>query len=184
MPIARADARALEKLWEGWGRDKGLRGWGKPWLCNATGVECNARGRVTSLFLFSVPLQGTISSSIGTLDLVTLNLGWNNLTGTLPASIGNMRHLTSLYLSSNNLTGSLPASIGNLTGLTSFDLSNNTLTGSLPSSLENLRSLMLLVLNNNLTGSLPPSIGKLTNLVQLNASNNVLTGSLPLSMGE
>ena len=46
-----------------------------------------------------------------------------------------------LRLDRNNLSGTIPASLGNLTRLQRLDLSNNALSGKLPSSLTRLRQL-------------------------------------------
>ena len=44
-------------------------------------------------------------------NVVSIELGWNNLSGIIPASIGNLTTLTSLDLSYNSLSGPIPASI-------------------------------------------------------------------------
>ena len=49
-----------------------------------------------------------------------LKLGGNGLAGTLPAELGNLSGLTTLWISGNRLTGKLPPSLTNLTSLTSF----------------------------------------------------------------
>ena len=41
----------------------------------------------------------------------------NNLTGSIPPEIGNMKQLTVLSLSFNGLTGEIPKEIGNLSQL-------------------------------------------------------------------
>ena len=60
-----------------------------------------------------------------------LNLSSNNLSGTIPETIGEFNSLTCLDLSGNNFADSITSSILNNTGLTCLDLSNNSLT-SLP----------------------------------------------------
>ena len=47
-------------------------------------------------------------------------------------------NLSSLFLPGNQLTGSIPPDIGNLTNLTSLDLSDNQLTGEIPESICDL----------------------------------------------
>ena len=70
-----------------------------------------------------------------------LDLGYNQLTGSIPPEIGNLTNLTSLSLSNNQLTGLIPPEIGNLMNLTSLYLGrsspfiplyDNRLTGSDP----------------------------------------------------
>ena len=52
-----------------------------------------------------------------------------------------MAAVTSLGFYSNELTGTIPAELGNLTNLTYLDLDYNQLTGTIPSSLGNLTNL-------------------------------------------
>ncbi|MCK5232485.1 MAG: hypothetical protein KAR13_19585, partial [Desulfobulbaceae bacterium] len=40
--------------------------------------------------------------------VITLDLGWNELTGTIPVELGNLTNLVRLYLSGNQLTGTIP----------------------------------------------------------------------------
>ena len=136
------------------------------WLSDAPlnlwyGVETDRNGRVTHLNLFD-----------------------NNLSGPLPAFLGNLTNLTHLDLSENNLTGPLPASWGNLTKLEWLNLFDNSLTGPLPAFLGNLTNLTGLGLSeNNLTGPLPATWGNLTNLTSLDLYGNSLTGPLPAFLG-
>lgn len=65
-------------------------------------------------------------------------------------------HVTVLALSNNNLSGPIPAEVGELRWLQVLDLAENNLSGSLPIELSNLGLLRWLYLNDNpLTGSLP-----------------------------
>ena len=54
-------------------------------------------------------------------------LGRNQLSGTIPAELGNLTRLISLGLENNQLSGTIPAEIGNLTSL--FALRVDTDTG-------------------------------------------------------
>jgi len=65
-----------------------------------------------------------------------------------------MVNLTSLYLSSNYLSGTVPSNIGNMVNLTSLVLAYNILTGTVPSQLGLLPPLEYLDLSfNNFTQS-------------------------------
>ena len=87
----------------------------------------------------------------------TTNTNWGSSTEPLGTWYGvttdaNGR-VTALRLSGNHLSGTLPASLGNLTKLTRLSLARNQLTGEIPEELGNLASLRYLYLNNNqLTG--------------------------------
>ncbi|KAJ7950811.1 Receptor protein kinase-like protein [Quillaja saponaria] len=116
----------------------------------------------------------------------------NNLSGSIPSSIGNLTMLTQLYLHTNNLSGSIPSSIGTLTMLSQLDLAMKNLSGSIPSSIGTLTMLTDLgLLGNRIGGTVPPEINNLTNLwaqcknlTSLKISNNNLSGSIPPEIGE
>ncbi|MFC4221160.1 DUF5675 family protein [Flagellimonas marina] len=116
--------------------------------------------------------------------VVELDLEYNELTGTIPSSIGDLVHLTYLNLSVNNLVGSIPSEIGNLTLLQILDLYNNDFSGNLPSTLGNLTDLTNLNLSGNeLSGAIPPELGNLVNLIHLYIYYSGLEGSIPPELG-
>ena len=137
-----------------------------------------------SLDLTFNDLTGSIPPEIELLtNLTYLNLGYNQLIGPIPSEIGNLTNLTGLSLNDNLLTGSIPSEIGNLTNLTGLSLYDNQLTGSIPSEIWNLTNLTRLSLQDNqLTGSIPIEIGNLTNLTYLTLYNNQLTETIPESI--
>ena len=103
------------------------------------------------------PEWGDSSPELGDLIALTrLNLGWNQLSGTVPTELGNLISLTRLDLGGNELSGTIPTALGNLTALTSLTLGNN-----------------------QLSGTVPPDLGDLTNLDELYLSDNRLRGCLP-----
>ena len=108
-----------------------------------------------------------------------LDLSLNQLTGSIPAELGNLTQLVELLLWNNELTGSIPSELGNLTNLRFLYLYQNQLTGSIPSELGNLTNLQHLYLSlNQLTGSIPSELGNLTNLgsyISIKISNRVNT---------
>ena len=97
-----------------------------------------------------------------------LRLHRNNLTGTLPAELGNLQGLEDLRLPSNKLSGEIPPELGNLSQLRWLDLGANSLSGEIPNELGNLSQLIWLDLHDNVfTGRLPRSLMQLTNLKEL-----------------
>ncbi len=67
--------------------------------------------------------------------------------------------VTYIDLRSNGLTGSLPASLGNLAGLEYLNLQNNRLSGRIPADLSRLTKLKYLALGDNqLSGCYPASL--------------------------
>lgn len=106
---------------------------------------------------------GWLTDPLDTWEGVTLTnnrvsdimLDGKNLTGQIPASIGQLTSLQVLLLGGNNLSGVIPAEIGNLVQLMVLDLSRNSLSGAVPATLDNLIELMSLFLYDNALTDLP-----------------------------
>ena len=139
--------------------------------------------RVVSVALNDNGLTGTITSSISNLvflkrlwlqdndittyqptlssltNLENLRLENNaNLSGSLPADMGNMKSLLTISINHTQMNGVLPASIGDIEYLTSLDLSNNAFSGELPEKLGSNNNLSVLILKNNFfSGKIPDS---------------------------
>ncbi|MFC1839664.1 leucine-rich repeat domain-containing protein [Thermodesulfobacteriota bacterium] len=117
-------------------------------------------------------------------NILEIRLDNNNLTGSIPAELGNHANLTGLYLSVNQLSGTIPAELGSLANLQYFHLNSNQLSGSIPVELGSLANLQYLALHNNqLSGSIPAELGSLTDLRTLYLRNNQLSGSIPAELG-
>jgi len=115
----------------------------------------------------------SVMGSVGMEYVAGIDVGFNNLNGTVPSSIGNFSSLTILDLAFGNLSGSFPAGIQNLGNIKTLVLSGCGFSGPLPAWLGTLTSLEQLVLhNNNFTGVLPSTLVNLINLRNLNVGNN------------
>ena len=118
----------------------------------------------------------------GRVAAVVLDL--NNLTGTLPNSLGDMSNIQIFEIGDNQIAGEIPSSMSNWSNLLSVDLDNNLFTGSFPEFLTGLTLLESIEIDNNqLSGSIPTSIGALTNLKNLDLDSNLFTGNLPSVIG-
>jgi Leucine-rich repeat (LRR) protein len=116
--------------------------------------------------------------------VVRINLGYNGLTGSLPAELGDLTSLYQIEFWSNQLSGPIPATLGNLTRMYSIRLDHNQLSGPIPPELGNLTSLYYLLLENNqLSGSIPPELGGLSFLGNAYFDSNLLSGPLPRELG-
>ena len=62
-----------------------------------------------------------------------IDLSHNQLSGELPAGLGDLTSLTALILNANQLTGTVPPSIEKLPDLKFLMLSPNRFTGKVPS---------------------------------------------------
>nr|XP_051221864.1 leucine-rich repeat receptor protein kinase HPCA1-like [Lolium perenne] len=149
------------------------------------GVLCD-KGRVTSLRLSGINIQGTLSDSIDQLsELVYLDLSFNaGLGGPLPAAIGNLRQLTTLILSGCSFTGGIQH-LGNLMQLSFLALNSNSFTGEIPASIGLLRNLHMLDLaDNQFSGPIPvsssgsPGLDLLTQAKHFHFNKNQLNGNL------
>ncbi|ERN02458.1 hypothetical protein AMTR_s00215p00026760 [Amborella trichopoda] len=141
--------------------------------------------RLNVLQLDGNQLSGSIPESLGSLlSLEWLDLGENKLEGSIPSTLINLSRLNVLQLYGNQLSGSIPSTLGNLSRLNDLLLYGNQLSGSIPESLGSLLSLELLDLGNNkLEGSIPSTRGNLSRLNGLELYGNQLSGSIPESLG-
>ena len=149
------------------------------------GVTTNTAGKVTGLTLRGNELSGSLPAKLGNLvNLTHLYLHQNALSGAIPPELGNLVNLTHLYLYQNTLSGAIPPELGNLVNLTHLYLYQNTLRGAIPPELGKLMNLTHLLLHQNtLSGAIPPELGKLVNLTHLLLRQNTLSGAIPTELG-
>ncbi|XP_022682470.1 probable leucine-rich repeat receptor-like protein kinase At5g49770 [Setaria italica] len=181
------DVAALQSLMRGWQNfPSSWKASNDPCGAQWDGITCN-NGRVTSMRLSSINLQGTLSNSIGQLsELVYLDLSSNSgLSGPLPTSIGNLKQLTTLILVGCSFTGGIPQELGNLVQLSFLALNSNNFTGRIPASIGLLTNLFWLDLaENQLSGPIPissttsPGLDLLTHTKHFHFNKNQLTGTL------
>ena len=148
------------------------------------GVTTNDDGEVTQLTLRGNELSGSLPAKLGNLvNLTHLYLHQNALSGAIPPELGNLVNLTHLYLHQNALSGEIPMELGNLVNLTHLYLYQNTLSGAIPPDLGKLVNLTHLLLHQNaLSGAIPPDLGKLVNLTYLLLRQNTLSGAIPTEL--
>ncbi|OUJ69392.1 hypothetical protein BXP70_26510 [Hymenobacter crusticola] len=128
-------------------------------------------------------LSGSLPASLGQLTQLQSLIIWGNpLSGPLPASFSQLTRLQYVDLHGNYLNGPLPTTaLSQLHQLNYLDLGGNQFSGTLPFELGQLTQLKMLSLaQNQLSGSLLPELSQLTNLQQLNLSSNKFEGPLPV----
>lgn len=109
----------------------------------------------------------------------TLNLAMNEITGTIPSSIGDMQSLKELNLRRTRLTGTLPFEIGGISSsLMRLDLSHTAMGGPLPEELELFHMLELLNLEEcSFDGPIPELSCENAQMIRLNG--NKFSGTIP-----
>ncbi|VAI69426.1 unnamed protein product [Triticum turgidum subsp. durum] len=142
--------------------------------------------QLTGLWYFDVRgnnLTGTIPQSIGNCtSFEILDISYNKISGEIPYNIGFLQVAT-LSLQGNRLTGKIPEVIGLMQALAVLYLHGNKLTGEVPPELGNMTKLSYLQLNDNeLVGTIPAELGKLEELFELNLANNNLEGPIPTNI--
>jgi hypothetical protein len=105
----------------------------------------------------------------------------NNLDGTIPSEIMELKSLQVIEAQDNNIKGTIPTTIGSLKKLKSLSLNNNNLEGTVPTELFSLKGSLTDVNfgSNRLDGRLSKGWGNLTNLQGILLYNNSFTGTLP-----
>lgn len=109
-------------------------------------------------------------------SLTSLNVSRNNITRKLPASLEQLKMLTTLSMRYNQLEGSIPDLP---TGIQLLDLSHNYLSGSLPQKVGGRELYYLLLSHNFLSGVIPKNLCKMVSMEVIDLSNNNLSGELP-----
>ncbi|CAI5465483.1 unnamed protein product [Closterium sp. Yama58-4] len=191
----------------------GSGGLGPADLWRGVGVDFN--GDVVSLELPESGVSGPLPLELSQLtSLTTLDLGGNNLNGSVPAGVfASLPLLTEILLNGNSLEGNFPwndiltqansplmllrldgnSFVGdipdnafeNATQLHSLTLSDNKFTGPIPSSLGSASEISVIDLSKNwFTGSVPPSLADKLALEVLALSHNRLSGEIPEFIGK
>ncbi|XP_027364713.1 receptor-like protein EIX1 [Abrus precatorius] len=165
---------------------------------------------VTGLSLRNNFIIGSIPISLCQMELRSLDLSKNNLSGEIPNCWKDNGQWEEINLSSNKLSGEFPSSFVNLSTLSWLHLNNNSFQGELPMSLRNLKQLVILdfgenqlsgsipswnnnsfpllqilrLRQNRLSGNIPSQLCNLTSLKILDLSRNNLEGSIPQCIGK
>ncbi|KAG6538336.1 receptor kinase-like protein Xa21 [Zingiber officinale] len=145
----------------------------------------NLSKNLQGLNFFQNQITGSLPAEIGNLNLSAIIMQSNRLSGTIPKELGSINRLEKIRLGDNFLTGEIPVDLGNLTKLSTLVLDNNKLYGPIPTSLGNCPLISLRLSTNNISGSIPKEILSILSLsIIFNVSNNSLTGTLPLDIGK
>ncbi|CAM3383529.1 hypothetical protein AEQU2_01627 [Aequorivita lipolytica] len=130
--------------------------------------------KIIGISLLFNNLNGTLPASLGQLkSLEKLELSFNPISGSIPAELGNLPQLEVLAINGTAVSGSIPESLGNLSNLKQLHLSSNQLSGTVPENLSNLKQIEVFnVFDNDLYGALPQGLASCQNLKQLMVAEN------------
>jgi hypothetical protein len=114
--------------------------WTIPWY----GITCTPGGRVQSIELGGNNLIGTLPAGLSALASATGSLAFDNnmLSGTVSVELGEFEHLRGRFtLQDNRFSGSIPSQLGRLSRVKDgFNLFWNSLSGSIPVELSYITS--------------------------------------------
>eukprot|EP01012_Entosiphon_sulcatum_P004405 TRINITY_DN11721_c0_g1_i1.p1 TRINITY_DN11721_c0_g1~~TRINITY_DN11721_c0_g1_i1.p1 ORF type:complete len:213 (-),score=36.20 TRINITY_DN11721_c0_g1_i1:384-1022(-) len=113
-------------------------GWGTHTdYCKWDGITCDSEG-LLKLEMNAWGIKGTVPDVLADLgmNITGLQLGRNQLVGTLPLRWWEMSRLTELSVENNWVTGTIPDYYSRLTALQLLWVAGNKLTGTVPQSLQ------------------------------------------------
>eukprot|EP00980_Cylindrotheca_fusiformis_P031196 scaffold25949_cov137-Cylindrotheca_fusiformis.AAC.3 len=148
-------------------------------------INCDENDRVFNLNLGNNNLFGTLPPEIGNFrNARFVNVASNSIEGSIPTEVGLLTSVKELFLNDNVIQGTLPTEIGNLNGLEILNVAVNQLVGTIPNEVGNMRQLNYLTVgHNSFSGSIPNEIGNLQHLLGLDLRFNTLLGIIPSEIG-
>ncbi|KAL5771682.1 hypothetical protein ACOSP7_015836 [Xanthoceras sorbifolium] len=130
-------------------------------------------GNLTTLNLLGNSFSGGLPEEI--FSMKSLQFLWvsdlRNPGGFAIPKSANLKNLVSLILRNCNITGVIPAYIGDWSFLTTLDLSFNNLTGGIPDSVLNLDLSKMILTGNKLNGAIPNEINGVQYKADLSYNN-------------
>lgn len=146
---------------------------GQTWFINEIERLLNAQQRTLD----------TITGSEDLVEIKSIGLKGRNITGHIPAAIGELSELRYLFLSDNHLSGDIPSVLYTLPKLQNVDLGGNDYAGVIPSEFGTMPALKTLILKGNrYTGTIPDTILSNPQIEVLNLMGNQLTGGFPAAV--
>ncbi|XVE71801.1 hypothetical protein DITRI_Ditri10aG0181100 [Diplodiscus trichospermus] len=151
----------------------------KEWSFVSSTAKCK-KLRVLQILLN--PLKGIIPTSISNLSasVEDFNAVGCQIKGSIPMEIGSVNNIIHLSLSQNELSGSIPATIGKLKKVTRLlDFFENPGLVLQQIVFDHTFHEILDLSNNNFSGIIPKSLEKLYYLSYFNVAFNILEGETP-----
>ncbi|XP_074295598.1 leucine-rich repeat receptor protein kinase HPCA1 [Silene latifolia] len=127
-------------------------------------------------------LSGKIPPQLFSSDMILIHVLFdsNQLTGTIPSTLGLVQSLEVLRLDRNSLSGEVPSNLNNLTSIVELNLGHNRFTGPFP-NLAGMDSLSYVDLSSNMfdESEAPKWFSSLSSLTTLMAEFGSLQGAVP-----
>jgi len=191
------ELQALKNMYDGLGGNAWFNKTNWPatgsWPSSATAAQMGTwygitveNGDITQINLYENNLTGNLPASIGQLtELTSFNVGFNSIEGIIPSSFNQLTKMRSLWLLYNYFFGDIP-DLSALTDLRSLDISRNFFTPNpIPSWIGTLTHLNNLSLfRTSVNGVFPANFHNLTELVTLDLAQNELGGPIPEWIGD
>jgi hypothetical protein len=181
--MRRADSLALVAMYNALGGNSWQRK--NNWLSTAPLEQWHGitmeQGRVVAIVLPSNNLSGSLPPTIGNRELQKLRrlvLWGNNISGGVPASLGGWRELVTVELDHNNFSA-VNADMSQLSQLLALRLDVNTIS-AFPESILQIQNspLQIFRLDRNVISTLPARIDNFPQLRGLWLNNNQIGGSI------
>ncbi len=142
-------------------------------VCTWAGLTIDLEGYVTIFDKKSLGITGILPPTFGQDGLrrmTEFKISINNISGSVPTTMGNMTALSVLWLDDNQLTGPLPTQLGDASNLSVLWVDNNQFTGPIPQNFLDLDFLRELSIYNNCFDSLPDfTTSSVTDINQTNS---------------
>ncbi|XP_065849618.1 receptor-like protein kinase HSL1 [Euphorbia lathyris] len=185
--LSQSEQSILLKLKRQLGNPPSLHNWiSSSSPCTWPEIKCTA-GSVTQLLLRDKNITAPIPATICDLkNLTTLDLAYNYIPLGFPTFLYNCSNLQFLDLSQNYFVGLLPDDIDRLSTLTYLDVGANNFSGNIPPAIGRLPELQTLYLyQNQFNGTFPKEIGNLSNLEYLAMPyNGFVPSEIPVEFGK
>jgi len=119
-------------------------------------------------------------------SLKLIKLDSNQLSGTFPVELLELRNIRTIELGDNSLSGPLPTDFGKLTYLVKLDLGYNNFSGAVPSFDDNWLLEEIDLSNNNLDGYIPENFLEnlpIKQIIHVDLSSNSIPGVIFEAIG-
>ncbi|CAL9016382.1 unnamed protein product [Prunus brigantina] len=146
------------------------------------GIWLQSQTELQIVTLSSTGISYSILEECSKSVISIVDVSYNNLSGNMPSSMGELSNLQILMLNNNNFGGKIPNSLQNCPILKSIDFGGNKLSGNIPPWIGGSNGsmlYMLLALRFLIFGHIPQQLCNLGYLCILDLSHNNFSATIP-----